>query len=168
MRTLVLSIVLMLTACSSREHDLDDVYAPLEQIRERPNLVLSETAITTIGESAYVVDLKDWLGRHPEGSLTYRAILLHEQEHSERQRGGVVGWIGRYITDKDFMWKEEQRGWHLELTTLRNGGANINVDGVANALSKYKTITGERMVSFADAKVWVTQVLSGQWVPSPD
>lgn len=169
MRYLLPILVMLLPACSSREHELDPVYAPLEQIRERPNVVLSETAITTIGDTSYVVDLHDWLERHPEGSLTYRAVLLHEQEHSKRQlKAGTLGWLSRYLTDKDFMWAEEQRGWYWELKALHSGGATVNVDGVANALSKYKTATGTRMVSAADAKVWVIQVLAGQWAPPAD
>lgn len=172
MRALVLSILVMCAGCTNAPtygstRDVEVEYRPLKVISERPDMILDSGAISTIGDTVYVVDLTDLLDSHPPGGVRYNALLLHEQEHSKRQKAAnMVGWLARYLTNPKFMWKEEQRGWYLELRTLRNGGVNINVDAVAELLSSYKTIVGRRMVNFADAKIWVTQVLNGQWTPS--
>jgi hypothetical protein len=168
-RNLLLVLLVTLVGCAGREHKLDASYAPLDRITERPNVGIAETAVTTIGDTVYVVDLKKWLAENAPGSLTYHATLLHEQEHARRQFDrGLVRWLASYMTDSDFMWREEQRGWYLELRALRAGGANILVDVVADSLASYKTITGKDMVKFDAAKAWVQAVLAGQWAPPPD
>jgi hypothetical protein len=145
-------------------HPVEEQFRPLETITERPNYVLPETAITTVGTTAYVVSLDVWLGKHPPGSTTYTAKLLHEQEHSKRQlKEGTLGWVARYVVDTDFMWEEEQRGWYLELIHLRNNGLDVNVDVIAMILHGYKNAVGKRMVSFVEARLWVLDVLAGRW-----
>lgn len=143
-------------------------YRPLVVLSERPDLVLSSTAITTVGTTAYVVDLDAWLTKHPPGSSTYHALMLHEQEHSKRQLDyGTLRWVGRYVNDASFMWAEEQRGYYHQIIALRNAGQFVNVDGLAAAMVKYKTVGGTPMVELEAAKVWIRQVLLGQWTPPP-
>lgn len=140
-------------------------YTPLKWIRERPDVLLSSTAITTVGENAYVVDLGEWLERHPPGSPTYVAKLAHEQVHSIRQhKKGTFLWVSKYLWDTDFMWEEEQRGWYVEITQLRKRGKRVSPEGVAAALKGYKNISG-RMVSYEEALKWVKDVLAGRWTP---
>ena len=141
-------------------------FSPLAAITERPDYVLPESAITTIGTTAYVVNLSAWLRQYRPGSFEFHAVMLHEQAHSKRQLAyGTLGWIAHYVVDTDFMWTEEQIGWYYELIMLRNSGVTINADGVATILSHYKNATNSRMVGFVEAKQWVQSVLSGQWKP---
>lgn len=166
---MLLVLVLFVVGCSGREHKLGDTYRPLDRIAERPDVGVAATAATTIGDTVYVVDLKGWLGANPPGSLAFHATMLHEQEHARRQaKAGLVKWLASYVTNADFMWAEEQRGWYLELRALRGGGANILVDVVAASLADYKTLTGARMVSFGEAKTWVEAVLRSQWTLPAD
>jgi hypothetical protein len=175
MNRLVLAVlVLPLAACATSMksgegdavHTLTPEYSPLVEIRERPDFVLPESAITTIGTKAYVVDLADWLTRHPPDSPTYKAKLAHEHIHSSRQlKQGVTSWISGYLVSADFMWAEEQIGWYYEITTLQRLGLQVNVDGVALILNGYRTAAGSPMVSFPEAKTWVIDVLDGRWKP---
>lgn len=164
---LLAALVLPSLGCSSsKDFSVPREFEPLETITERPNYVLPETAITTIGTSAYVVNLDEWLGRYPPGSVEFVAVMRHEQTHSQRQlAAGTLGWVAHYVVDTDFMWTEERIGWYYELITLRDNGRTINVDAVATILSHYKNATNSRMVGFVEAKQWVQSVLSGQWKP---
>ncbi len=147
-------------------HRVDPRYAPVEAIVERPTLPgLSSTVATTIGTKVYVADLDGWLKRHPPGSATYDAVLLHEQVHARRQlAAGVDPWVQRYLHDRAFMWDEEQRGWYVQLQHLRQQGLGIDVQAVARNLSKYRNLTGP-MVSYDDALAWTEAVLAGRWTP---
>lgn len=149
-------------------HRVDPRFAPLEAVVERMTLPgFSDSALTTIGTKVYVVDLERWLQRHPPGSATYDAVLLHEQVHAQRQlAAGVDPWIQRYVHDRAFMWDEEQRGWYVELRHLQARGLTVNREGVARSLSKYKNLAGA-MVSYDDALAWTTAVLDGRWTPPP-
>jgi hypothetical protein len=173
-RLVVAAILVMCAGCHGAPtygstRDIEPEYRPLKTISERPDMILSSTAISTVGDTVYVVNLTNLLDSHPVGSVPYKALLLHEQEHAKRQASArMVGWLARYLTDAKFMWNEESRGWYLELITLRNGGVTVNVQRVAGVLSSYKTILGARMISRANAETWISQVLSGQWVPPPD
>ena len=163
---LLAALVLPSLGCGSKEFTVPEMYAPLVSIVERPNYVLPETAITTIGTTAYVVSLGDWLADHPEGSIAFNATLLHEQEHSKRQLSyGTLAWLAQYVVDTGFMWAEEQRGWYLELKALANSGQHLNVDAIAQILHDYKNLSG-RMVSFPEAQIWVRDVLAGTWKPN--
>jgi len=149
--------------------DVDAKYSPLKHIRERPAVVsglgVPKSAAATIGESVYVHDLKKLLSEKPPGTVKYDALLRHEQEHAKRQKDrGVFLWVCRYTYDRKFMWKEEQIGWYYTITLLRKGGLQINVDATATVLKGYRNLAG-RMVSFAEAKAWVIDVLNGKWTP---
>lgn len=166
MHRLWLIALVIVAGCSFKHVTLESRWAPLERIQERPKIPgLSNTAITTIYPRAYVVDLDKWLLKHPIGSPRFDAIMRHEQEHAKRQKAhGVFSWIAKYLYDKDFAYTEEQLGWYWEIITLRQRGQQVNVDGVAAVLSKYKNLTGS-LVSFTEAKKWVQDVLSGRWKP---
>lgn len=174
MRSLMITFIAAFSAgCASQEHKLDKAYAPLARIVERPNICPntcpSESTVRTVGDTAYVADLDRWLIENPPGSLTYRAVLLHEQKHALRQIDrGVIYWLAAYATDPEFMWREEQHGWYLELTTLQSGGASILVGDVVDSLVRHVTVTGEPMVSHMEALNWVQAVLDGRWIPPSD
>ena len=147
--------------------DLPEKWRPLEQVRERPEMLAPKTRSTTIGKTLYVADLHEWLEKYPPLSWRWKAALRHEQEHSRRQlKKGVLGWIAKYAYDRAFMWLEEQIGWYWEIKLLRQGGHQINVPALAATLHDYKNLTG-RMVSAADAVAWINLVLAGKWQP-PD
>ena len=168
MRYLILLLLLLLPlGCANYESmDLDAKWEPLETIRERPDMLGSDSQATTIGHTMYVEDLDDWLAQRPVDGPRFDAILLHEQVHAVRQLdAGVTVWLSRYVTDTDFMWEEEQLGWYEQLRELRRRGQQINVPGVANTLRNYKNLAG-RMVSYAEAVGWVEDVLAGRWTPA--
>jgi len=148
-------------------HPLDEKWRPLEDIRERPVVVQdwgSPTAITTVGRHAYVLDLKDWLDRHPSG-VRFDAVIRHEQEHSRRQlEMGTWLWIARYSYDKSFAWAEEQIGYYYQIKMLKDAGQVINVDGLAAAIAGYKNLAGQ-IVEFEKARAWIREVLAGRWTP---
>ena len=174
---LVLILLSSLTGCLSAPrddegnviaHKLDVEWRPLEDVRERPNLVRnvgSATVTTTVGKHCYVKDLEEWLVRVRPGSPKYKALLRHEQEHSRRQlKMGTWLWIGRYSYDKKFALLEEQIGYYYEITERRRLGNPLNVDATALVFSKYKILTG-RLITFDEAKQWILDVLAGRWTP---
>lgn len=161
-------LILLLSICGCKTLDLDPKWAPLKHVKQSLTLSPSSTGARTIGDTVYVRNLSKWLDAHPEPLFT--ALLLHEQEHSKRQfayDGGHWAWIGRYVTDTDFMWDEEQRGWYLQIKHARSRGAQIVVDKLAKSLSDYRNLAGS-MVSESDARAWINAVLSGAWHPSDD
>ena len=161
----LLLLVLLPAGCVTSPHRLDPKWSPLVEVVQRPDLVISSTASTTIGTRIYVADLDLWLQRYPPGSAEYTALLLHEREHSIRQHQlGVGEWLARYLRDTDFMWREEQLGWAHELTHLQSNGKPIFPRAIAAALSDYRNFTGA-MVGYPDALDWVGGVLSGTWTP---
>src|SRR5690606_25002714 len=108
-----------------------------------------------------------WLARHPPGSPPYEAVLLHEQVHAQRQvAAGVDPWIQRYLSDRAFMWAEEQRGWYVQLRHLRQRGLGVDAAAVARNLTTYRNLAGA-MVSYDEALEWTRAVLEGRWAPPP-
>jgi hypothetical protein len=149
-------------------HTLDAEWRPLLDIRERPGIVRnlgSDTAITTVGTHCYVQDLEEWLGRHAPGSAKYKALMRHEQEHSRRQLDyGLYLWVARYSYDREFALLEEQIGYYYQITERRRLGNPMNVDGFAISFARYRNLAG-KLISAADAKTWMLDVLAGRWLP---
>lgn len=165
---LALPALVFIVGCSGGVHRLDPRWAPLVEVVERPSLILSDEASSTLGNRVYVADLDAWLRRYPDGSVEQEALLLHEQEHALRQQATGLGrWLGRYLNDRAFMWQEEQRGWALELRHLQRHGRPIVRVGIASALHGYRNLAG-RMVGFAEALAWIDAVLNGLWMPPPE
>lgn len=163
-----LCFVVVLAGCSGEVVRLDPEWAPLVEVVQRPSLVLSDEASTTLGTRIYVADIDAWERRYPEGSAQRAAVLLHEQEHARRQLAAGLGrWLGRYLNDTDFMWAEEQRGWALELRHLVRNGRPVIPEAVASTLHDYQNLDG-RMVGFAEALAFVRAVLAGTWTPPPE
>lgn len=166
-KQLVTLILLALCATGCKKGmDLPPEFAPLEQLKVSKVVAagLGDSGIRTIGETAYVADLDKFLAKNPEPLFT--GTMLHERVHTIRQaKMGLTKWLGKYVTDPDFMWEEEAEGWFVFIQYLRSKGQGINIDQTAKVLSGYKTILGKRMVSFADAKAWVQSVMNGTWTP---
>jgi hypothetical protein len=163
MRTMILLMALLVTGCSLPVHDVEDVYHPLKRIKQSP--LRPGSWITTIGTTARVGNLEDWLKKHPPGSPIYHAILMHEREHTVRQLAyGLQDWLGRYLTEIDFMWDEESRGWYIQIQQYRQRGLQPYPEGIAKLLSSYRNFAG-RMISYEDALKWVQDVLAGRWHP---
>ena len=159
-------LTLVLLCCGCGTYQLDQKWLPLEELVERPG---SGSFITTIGNKAYVTDLSDWLDEHPPGSVTFEAILLHEQEHAKRQlEYGLSEWIKRYRTDSLFRWREEQRGYYLQLNHLQDHGYAILFDKLAVVLSEEygpNMILAGQMVSLEAARDWLYDVWNGFYHP---
>ena len=50
------------------------------------------------------------------------ATIAHEQVHFKRQqpwKASSIGWLPRYIADKDFRWREEKRGLEAQIRKLQ-------------------------------------------------
>lgn len=163
MRLLFLFLILLFCGCNQPTLKLDSKWEPLTQIIEAPHELMVKGMTTTIGDTCYVYDLKEWVKNNPNGSIKQEALLIHEKIHSERQydhTGSYIFWIIRYVLDSDFQLDEEKRGWGAEITFLIKNGYNINKEVVAYALNKkYRMLTG-RMISYADAYRWVTEVVT--------
>lgn len=170
---LILPVCLVVCGCLSsgeKELALDEDYRPLKAVKERGTaldvVIHSDSAITTIGEYSYVESIDKFIQRRPPGSITFRAIMLHEREHAVRQlEHGTFWWVTRYSYDRDFALNEEKRGYYYEIKTLINNGVNVSPEGVAQQLSSYKNVAG-RLVSFEDALVWARNVINGTWTPN--
>ena len=161
----LLPLLLLVLAGCQRPYPLDERWRPLVEVVERPDLFVSDTVTTTIGTRIYVANLDLWLQRYPPGSVEQEALLLHEREHSIRQlEAGLGPWLARYLNDRDFMWREEQLGWALELRHLRDGGRPVVPAGIAFTLNGYQNLSGT-MVGYDEALAWVEAVLSGSWSP---
>lgn len=161
----LLPLLLLVLAGCQRPYQLDERWRPLVEVVERPDLFVSDTVTTTIGTRIYVANLNLWLQRYPPGSVEQEALLLHEREHSIRQlEAGLGPWLARYLNDRDFMWREEQLGWALELRHLQDGGRPVVPAGVAFTLNGYQNLSGT-MVGYDEALAWVEAVLSGSWSP---
>jgi hypothetical protein len=159
-------MVLLISGCATKVHLVPEQYRPLERIKE--SVLRPGTAITTVGTTARVWDLDEWLAKHPPGGPTYHAILMHEREHTERQLAyGLNAWLGRYLTNTAFMWDEEARGWYVQLREYQRRGLRVNAEGVAKILAGYRNFAG-RMISYEDALTWVQDVLAGRWHPSEE
>lgn len=160
MTRFALALLLALAAgCSS--HKLADSYRPLERIRE--GNPLGSSVATTLGTTVWVADLEDWLEERPEGSPRYEAVLMHERVHAQEQlERGVLAWTARYLSDPDFAWEAEKRGWAVQLRVLQRRGQQINAGGVAKALDNYK-VPGGDLCDWQEALQFVRDVLAGRW-----
>jgi len=170
-----LALLLALSGC--HRMDLEEEWRPITQVVERPPTPFTSAGtVTTYGSKLYVEDIAAFNKRYPYGSVDREALMRHEREHARRQfrYKGLPGeialrvWTARYLTDADFMWAEEQAAGYLEITTLQKAGrwTPRDTEAEAYALSRhYKTIGGERMVSYYKAKQWILDVLSGKWKP---
>lgn len=152
-------LLALLAGCSTA--DLPAEFRPLTTLSE--GNPLGPAAATTVGSTVYVEDLGDWEGRL--GETRVRALLLHEREHSIRQHEQGVGlWLVHYLTSTSFAWREERLGWYVQIVTLRDGGEQVNPEGIAKILADYKHPMG-KLVSYEEALAWVRDVLSGAWKP---
>lgn len=180
-RLIVVALLVSLSGCLSLDKsqadggkvfDLADVFLPLEDIRERSDLldtvIASDTAISTVGRSAYVKSLDEFLARKPEGSPDFNAVLRHEQEHSRRQLAmGTYLWVARYAYDREFALLEEQIGYYWEIKTLQYAGRFVDASRYAAILDKYENLSGD-LISYADALEWVRQAKLNRWTPPTD
>lgn len=176
MRSLVLLIPLLLLA-SCTTYELGSKWSPLSKVVERPRLPFTNnTSTITVGSHLYVTDLDQWLEDYPPGSVEFEALMRHERVHARRQFGymdlpgevAVWAWIGRYLTDREFMWSEEQLGYYESITHLaaHRQWDTARTNRQATVISDhYKTLGGKRMISFAKARRWIEDVLAGRWKP---
>lgn len=176
-RTTTLLPLLLVLLAGCKTYSLGPEWKPLTTVVERPSLPFaSDTATTTKGSHVYVVDLPGWLMDYPPGSVEFVALMRHERTHAVRQfrykdlpgELAVAAWVARYLADHKFMWEEEQQGFYHAIKHLQvNGHWDwLRTLRVAHAMShKYKTVTGEHMVSEAEAKAWIESVLNGIWTP---
>jgi len=165
--TLITLISLLFVGCASDTYKLDPQYDPLKEIRQGTieTVGLKDTGARTIGTTMWVKDLDKWLEDREPGSTRFHAIVTHEQTHARRQQEqGLSIWIGRYLTDADFAWKEEQIGWYRQIVILIGNGYVISPEGIALTLSNYRVATGS-IVSYGDALRWVYDVMGGRWKP---
>ena len=167
MRYAVVLLVMLASGCRQATYDVPEQYRPLERIVE--SVLRPGTAITTVGPTARVWDLDDWLAKHPPGSPAFHAILMHERDHTTRQLAmGLTKWLGRYLTDTEFMRGEELRGWYIQIQEYRRRGISPDPEGVARILAgSYMNFAG-RMMSYEDALTWVRDVLAGRWKPEKE
>ena len=156
----LLLIALISVGCANT-YDLEEKWAPLEQIVERPG---NDLWMTTIGKHIYLSDLDAWLERNPPDSIRFNSHLSHEHVHSIRQhQEGVTSFLAKYLTDQDFRWKEEQLGWYVSIKLYRRNGWLAYPENIADSLASYRPKLGER----EDLLKWVQDVISDRWKPAP-
>jgi hypothetical protein len=148
-------MILSVTGCTVSEHQLGSEWEPLTKVVERDLPFVSDTASTTVGTVVYTADLTRWLEIYPPGSVTYQALLKHEQVHAKRQIAyGTSSWIAKYLTDKSFAWEEEKLGYEAQILHLRRNGIYRPAEYWATILSeKYNG-----MVTYQEALTWAQNV----------
>ena len=153
---IVIWALFSLNGCGS-VYKLPHKYHPLEEVVEFDLPIIPDTAITTIGTTAYVASLGVFLDRD-EGMR--HSELLHEQCHSKRQKNhplGVTGWLLQYLFDTEFARVEEEMGWGLELRYRIAQGYTLNRPNIVRALRNYRVLTG-KLWGFEEAQRFVDGV----------
>lgn len=159
-----IALAIWATGCSAERLALEERWRPLEAVVEVEQLPTDRGQSVTVVPDVWVSDLDAWTAAYPEG-VERDALLAHEREHAVRQLdAGRALWVARYLSDTRFAWKEEQRGWALELRARQAGGRLAPPEAYAVVLSRYRVPAG-KLVSYADALVFVRSVLNGTWTP---
>ena len=170
-RLIVLITLFIMVGCNGPVYKLEDRWAPLVQVQQTTDKLIADHTTTTIGDTCFCNDLKQWLQDYPPGTVEYEALLLHEKQHSIRQgsfEGHAEAWLLKYAAEPSFRWAEEQIGWAQEITHLVQGGRNVIPEEVATWLSEnYSDPLGRPMVSYNDALVWVRDTINKAWSTPP-
>lgn len=171
MRHLLLVLAVLLVGCNGPSYKLEDRWAPLVKVQQTTDKLIADQTTTTIGDTCYCNDLKQWLQDYPPGSVEYEAILRHERVHAVRQgsfAGQAEAWLARYAIDTKFRWEEEKLGWKEEITHLVQSGRNVIPEQVALWLNQnYSGPVGGRMVSYEEALAWVKATINEAWQSPP-
>lgn len=154
--------------CASQK--LPQNWEPLKRIVERNHIEGFEHVLTAVSPYLYTADL-DWFNEtYPEGSIEHEALRKHEVQHALEQEVYVDGatgakrlarlakWIHLYLTDKNFRWEAEKKGYKEEILYLKSQGHYIYPDAYARILSGK---TYNNMVSYEVALEWIKAVLNG-------
>lgn len=71
----------------------------------------------------------------------------------------MADWVRKYLTDKNFRWAVEKRGYKEDILYERTHGIRVIPEVYARILSGK---TYNNMVSYDEALKWVRDVLSGR------
>jgi hypothetical protein len=157
-RYLALLLLFLAGACSAPDRSrrvvlLGEEFRPLVWVTDLPPLPrgLQPGMVATVGTTVYTLDLQALLEAYPEGSDDFKALMLHEREHSLNQQLYPLFDFWYQTQSTGFRWGEEKRGWKVELDYLEARGRMIDAKKCAEILS---TRYGG-MVSYPDALNWV-------------
>ena len=163
-------ILITLAGCATQE--LPESWKPLTKLVERKDLPgVGDGVVTTISPNLYVKDIDDFWEDYPIGSVQHESLRRHELEHAKDQEefiGDAKGihrkarmtlWIKKYLTDKNFRWEVEKKGYKAGIQYERSMGVQINPEVYASILSGK---TYNDMVSYEEALEWVRKIYSGQ------
>lgn len=167
-RLILLLILLLLPGCKSQ--DLPENWRPLTKVVERPlNKIGGD--YTTISPYLITTNLDAFNNKNP---VELEALRRHEVTHAEEQETYIRSldnpdssflskrhirmsqWLHKYVTDKDFRWGVEQRGYKAEMLYLMSRGHTLFPEVYAKILSGK---TYMNMVSYEDALEWVHKVI---------
>lgn len=174
---ILLSFIVFTPGCGTT-YTLDEKWHPLTKLANRgdlSNFGLPDTALTTVKNRVYVKDVKEFLKDNPDGSHDFNALLTHERVHSIRQIDhDTLTWISRYVTDRQFMWEEEQAATYVEIIYRKQQGELTNLEDeytknyinkkAINLSTMYKNLQGQ-MIPYEDAKRWLEDVVNDKWKP---
>lgn len=161
----------LLAGCNGPTYQLEPRWAPLIKVQQTTDKLVADKTTTTIGDTCYCNDLKQWLQDYQPGTVEYEAVLSHERVHAQRQGsfdGQAEAWLTKYALDVNFRWAEEKLGWTEEITRLVQGGRSVNPQEVASWLNQnYDGPVGGRMVSYEDALAFVQATMNAAWQNPP-
>lgn len=145
----------MLTGCSAGSLRLDKRWLPLTHIVERNLPFIPDNVVTTIGTTAYISNLDEFLENNQPGSPRFESLMLHEQIHSIRQLNyGIIIWIINYMIYPSFRWEEERLGWEADIRFTKR-------HGIAKKDEQYALILSEfygNMITYDRALKWVRSI----------
>lgn len=157
----LLLLLVFLSGC--RGFALDEKWAPLTRVQECP-LVLEEAKGVTVGETLYVKNYDNWKNSDEN---TLNAHLAHEQVHAIRQKSGILSWLWKYFTDKEFMKYEEQLGYYAQIKYLQEHNETSRVDMLKDydLFTLYENLDGPMFKNKQEFEQWFEDVKSGRWKP---
>lgn len=161
MRWLLLLLVL-LSGC--RNFALDEKWKPLKNVQECP-LVIMEAKAVTIGETLYVKNYDNWKNSDEN---TLNAHLAHEQVHAIRQKSGIISWLWKYFTDKEFMKYEEQLGYYTQIKYLQDRNEKSKLEKLKDydLYILYENLDGPMFKDKEEFEQWFDDVINGKWKPN--
>ena len=172
---IILFMSILVSGCAGTSVPLDEKWRPLEKLQSKRINIGDSDYLTTVGDTVYVADAEKWVQLNPPGSLNFDAVMTHERVHAiEQKKAGLASWLSRYLTDKNFMWRQEQIAEYAELQLRIERGQITNnstdtitrvwIETRVKSYLKYWNAQG-RMATEDQIRTFLIDAIEGRWTP---